>query len=79
MTGRKTDKNNGHNRRLTWVEIEGKYRKLSCGKNAFQFQKREKSDGPNLTSKVLTELFIRLYEQFKLFLHSLNLTFDKNT
>ena len=48
-------------------------------KMRFQFQKREKSDGPNLTSKVLTELFIRLYEQFKLFSHSLNFTLDKNT
>ena len=38
--GRKTDKNNdGRKRPLTWVEIEEKYRKLSCGKIPFSVSK----------------------------------------
>ena len=45
----------------------------------FSFKNMKISDGPKVTSKVLSELFIRLYEHCKLFPLSSTLTLDKNT
>ena len=80
MTGRKTDKIMMVTIDLSPRWILRKYTENHpVDKMRFQFQNMKKSDGPKVTSKVLSELFIRLYEQFKLFSHSLNLTLDKNT
>ena len=56
------------------------YEKLNyCRKKIdFRFKNIKTIESPNITSKVICELLIRIYERFKYFTQTWNLTISKN-
>ena len=68
MPGRKWAKNNdGHKRPLLELQIEESFQTFFLKKCDFSSKKLNKTENPKITSKVLNDLLIRSYEQFKWF------------
>ena len=56
-----------------------KVKKKLSKKDDFMFRNMKKTESPKMTSKILYELWIKSYEQFKYFSQTWNLTISKNT
>ena len=64
--------NDDHKRPLTEAQIE-EISKINVVKNGILGSKRQKTESPKINSKVLYELLVRSYEQFKFFFRNLEI------
>ena len=64
---RKTAKYNDGHRSPTGAKIEESFNEKICLKNILQFHIDKKNSSPKMSSKILCELLIGSYGQFKVF------------